>query len=129
MLMLLPLHQHRSILAPAAAASQRIGEMAVLSGRASGVPGQPPVAVVGPNATYLVRRTGTGSHYGTCMHWGTGLNGAARRGRTRLPCARHDREHKSVLQHRFVLTIMGLRGGEDRRGANCRVRRAGRRVV
>jgi hypothetical protein len=25
----------------------------------------------------LARRTGTGSHYGPCMHRGTGLNGAA----------------------------------------------------
>jgi hypothetical protein len=43
----------------------------------------------GPNATYLASRTGTGSHYGTCMHRGR---------RTRLPGSRH-----------------GNAGGEDRR--------------
>ncbi len=55
----------------------------------------------GRNATYLARRAGTGSHYGTCMHGGTGLNGAAG------PVSG---------------VLMGIRAGS---GANCPVQRGG----
>jgi diguanylate cyclase (GGDEF)-like protein len=77
-----------------------------------------------PNAAaYLARRTGTGSHYGTCVHWGTGRNGAVRRGRARFPCARHYRALKSGLRHRFVRTIIGMRAGRAEGAANCPVQR------
>ena len=61
-------------------------------------------------AAYLARRTGTGSHYETCRHRGTGLNGRC----ACLPCARQDRAQipapAPICAH-----DNGHRGGENRR--------------